>query len=311
MLYSLLSHGRSRHSRRMLSTWQQQPVLRLCRLVLLATMMSSACTTYAQDAPPQRGGQEVQVAPEWLCDSESVATELKDCLQAFRAAKISGFFLLETSAPGTNPNGLCGVVDEALGAWGSCMRETDCIGPANEEWLTKSCEDHGLVYSLLSLSTSPPECQPDCGRLFPAVAEPEASAGSPPALASVPGSTKEAVGYCTWGDCNGEAKEGYCSSGVTQCAFGCGGKFCFYDESLAPITKSNFVNVTEQKSEGYCTWESCNGESQGGSWCNANAGRCTLDCGAKFCFWNNAKPPITRAAYLSTLQPRPKESLTE
>ena len=112
-------------------------------------------------------------APPWLCDTDTVADTLKGCLDTFRAAKIEGYFLLDATI---EDDSLCEVVDSAMQEWGICLQKSQCINSDNEEWLTKSCKNEGVVYKLLSLSNVPMGCNPDCTRLFAPSPEP----ASPP-----------------------------------------------------------------------------------------------------------------------------------
>lgn len=78
-----------------------------------------------------------------------------------RGVEAEGFFM----APSGDTLRACAVVDDAIAAWALCLYVRGYLRDANKAWLQSSCEDRGLIFSMLKLDVLPADCPsaPDCG----------------------------------------------------------------------------------------------------------------------------------------------------
>lgn len=180
-----------------------------------------------------------------------------------------------------------------------------------------ACIDIDVAASFSSFSsTAPPS--PSLPTDTPAVALPTPAPAPVPAPA--PAAAVPPAGYCNWNGCNGATEGGdWCNADASRCTGGCGGTWCTGgggadvgvnptptpptpvpptpvpptptpptpSSTLAPAlptpTPPTPAPAPPTGSAGYCNWNGCNGEVEGGAWCNEDSGQCTGGCGGTWC----------------------------
>jgi len=192
---------------------------------------------------------------------------------------------------------------EAQGGSWCNANEENCIACGNgSQWCA-------LAYTTETPYTEQPTQQSTSPPTLPTAATPPTA--SPPAEPVV--SEPPRSGYCNWNQCNGVEQGGsWCNESEENCLIcGSGSRWCLWSPSTpgpateapgepeAPTATAEALTTAPDVSSGfgYCNWNRCNGEAQGGEWCNANEQQC-LACGSgsEWCSSGNEPPPAPTGA---------------
>mmetsp|Transcript_32781 Transcript_32781/g.77708 ORF Transcript_32781/g.77708 Transcript_32781/m.77708 type:complete len:745 (+) Transcript_32781:269-2503(+) len=246
-----------------------------------------------------------QIVPPWPCSRDQIASVLNLCLESFQVERISTYFKVKEQSSRV----LCEITNQAINVWGTCLEKSSCVTTQNKDWLQKSCEEKGLVFSLLSLHDVPNGCDIDCSIIFSDVdrgdktnsvssvfqenrtALPVDSDESSTQVAERKHQLENpyfsaSKGFCSLSTCENHQHraDDPCSQGIEQCVVRCGGTFCFESSGSVSVTAHTLKNSTS-KANGYCSWSGCTGYAEGSSWCNESPENCIAGCGAPlFCY---------------------------
>jgi len=137
-------------------------------------------------------------------------------------------------------------------------------------------------------------------------------------------------GYCNWSNCDGEVQGGpWCNENQDRCEIGCSGTWCMNNgptptnqpgptpTAPAPTPAPTPAQPTPSGS-GYCNWGDdgtaagsvCNGEVQGGEWCNISQDNCESECSGRWCTGNDPAPTPPAPTPPAPTPPAPTGGMT-